>query len=152
MIFLSGNAVFLGTCADLRQDVGMSTLFALRAWVQVGLVGAFLGGASAHAAPSNEDEASMGAAAIIVLAQKCDSGRISYYQAEATKTLQYMLQRYSQEAKERIFDGLNMKIKALHMSSSADSCAGASRLHAMATQWGYDHLIKSLPSQGVALR
>ena len=54
---------YLGTYTNLRQDVGMSTLFTLRAWVQIGLVGAVLGSASAHAAPSNEDEASMGAAA-----------------------------------------------------------------------------------------
>ena len=130
----------------------MSTMFTLRAWARISLMATTLLGVSAYAAPSNEDEASMGAAAIIVLAQKCDSGRISYYQAEATKTLQYMLQRYSQDARTRIFDNLDMKIKALHMSSSADSCAGAFRLHAMATHWGYEHLVKSLQSQGVAIR
>lgn len=114
--------------------------------VRIGLLVATAVALPTQAAPTNEDEASMGAAAVIVLAQKCDGNRVAYYQTEAKKTLQYILQRYSNEAQARVFDNLPMKIKALHISSSGDSCAGASRLNSMATHWGYEYLVKSMQS------
>lgn len=103
---------------------------------------------SAHADPANSDEASLGAAAIVVLAQKCNPGQVGHYQTQAQSHLSYMLQRFSETAKARIFEDLRIKIKALQVSSSMDSCAGAQRLQSMATHWGYAHILETMtPAQ-----
>ena len=100
---------------------------------------------TARAEPSNSDEAALGAAAIVVLAQKCVPGQTVYYQREAHNHLLFMLQRFSQSAKVRIVEDMRMKIKAFEMSSSAESCADAQRLHSMAVNWGYDHIVQTMP-------
>ena len=99
---------------------------------------------TARAAPSNSDEAALGAAAIIVLAQKCVPGQTIYYQREAHNHLLFMLQRFSESARAQIVDDIRMKVKAFEMSSSAESCADAVRLHSMAT-WGYDYIVQTMP-------
>lgn len=104
-----------------------------------------LASGTARAAPSNSDEAALGAAAIVVLAQKCVPEQTGYYQREAHNHLLFMLQRFSQSAQVRIVDDMRMKIKAFEMSSSAESCADAQRLHAMAVNWGYDHIVQTIP-------
>lgn len=103
-----------------------------------------LGTAPARANPTNSNEASLGAAAIVVLSQKCAPQRVGHYESEAHTHLNFMLQQYSQEAKKKIFDELKMKIRALQISASTDSCAGAARLHSMATHWGYAHLLQTM--------
>ena len=110
------------------------------------LLAAVVFSASSMAQPSTEEEASMGAAALIVLASKCDAPKVSFYQDEARKTLNYMIQRFSSEQQSRIFENLDTKIKALQMSSSADSCSSSVRLKSMASNWGYQHLVKTLQS------
>lgn len=99
----------------------------------------------ALADPSNSDEAALGAAAIVVLAQKCSPEQAGQYQAQAHNHLAYMLQRFSEAAKAQVFDEMRMKTKALQVSSSQDSCATAQRLHSMATHWGYAHILATMP-------
>lgn len=99
---------------------------------------------NARAAPSNEDEAATGAAAIIVLAQKCTPNSIGHFEHEAQGHLIHMLQRYPENIKLRILDDLKMKVKALRLSSSSDSCQSAARLQAMANTWGYAHILQSM--------
>lgn len=110
----------------------------------LGLAMFFSSGAQAE--PSTTEEAALGAAAIVVLAQKCRPAQVAHYDKEATAHLSYMLQRYSVSAKNKILDEFRMKVKALQISSSRDSCADAERLHSMAVQWGYQHIFQAMVS------
>ncbi len=103
-----------------------------------------LGSSGVQANPSNEDEASLGAAAIVVLAHKCSPGQVGQFETAAHNHLAYMVQRFTAQAKARIFEDLRIKTRALQISSSGDSCTGAQRLHSMATQWGYGHILQSM--------
>ena len=98
----------------------------------------------AHADPTNEDEAATGAAALIVLSQKCSPESENHFSKEAHGHLAYMLQKYPSHIKNRAKDDLNMKVKALKLSSTGDTCMGAQRLHSLAFHWGYAHLLQTM--------
>ena len=99
---------------------------------------------SAQANPSSSNEAALGAAAIVVLAQKCTPAQAGYYQSQAQSHLAYMIQRFSESAKAEVFDDFRMKTRALQISSSTESCAEAQRLHSMASHWGYVHILETM--------
>lgn len=106
----------------------------------------FFTSACVRAEPSTTDEAALGAAAIVVLAQKCRPEHVAHYDKEALAHLSYMLQRYSAPARNKIIEEFRMKIKALRISSSKDTCASAERLHSMAVHWGYQHIFQTMMS------
>lgn len=86
----------------------------------------------------------MGAAAIVVLAQKCYPEQAGYYQSQAQSHLAYMIQRFSESAKAEVFDDFRMKTRALQISASTESCVDAQRLQSMALHWGYAHILEML--------
>ena len=102
------------------------------------------GSPGVQANPSNEDEASLGAAAMVVLAHKCSPGQVGQFESAAHNHLAYMVQRFTAPARARIFEDLRIKTRALQISSSGDSCTSALRLHSMAKQWGYGHILQSM--------
>lgn len=83
------------------------------------------------------DNAATGAAAVAVLAAKCNPDQAAEFKRRAFADLNTMLAEISAQERENYLDAAEMKVKALTLSSQSDTCAQAERLRSMARHWGF---------------
>ncbi len=107
------------------KSIVLSSLFAIA-----------LAGTSAARAWTPE-EVSTGAAAVVILAQKCAPEHEAQLRKQALAQLSNMLRDFSPYERSVVVDSAEMKIKALSISSQGVSCAQAENLRTMAKQWGF---------------
>ncbi len=83
------------------------------------------------------DNAATGAAAVAVLAAKCNPDQAAEFKRRVFADLTAMLAEFSAQERETYLDAAEMKVKALTLSSQADNCAQSERLRSMARHWGF---------------
>lgn len=87
------------------------------------------------------EEATTGAVAAVLVAEKCYPARVAEASQYATADLRRMLSSLPPAEQEAAMDAASDKLKAMRISGSNYDCAGVVHFKAMARNWGFGHLI-----------
>lgn len=94
-----------------------------------------------HARALTTEEATSGAVAVVIVAEKCYPERAAEALQFANDELWRMLAPLPQHEKLYALDAASTKLKAMRVSGGSYACRDVAHLKNMAKQWGFGHLI-----------
>lgn len=92
---------------------------------------------SAPAHALSEDEMTSGAAATVVLGEKCAPQQQAVFRKYVLAHLDSLSAQLPAHRREIVRDSVEMKVRAFTISSQYESCGQAEKLRAMAKTWGF---------------
>jgi len=102
-----------------------------------------LPGVPAHSQTLSSTEMSAGAAAVVVLAQKCLPSEAHRYRQAAWTRLQQLSNTLSNPGERQFaLDSFDTKIKAMTLSSQREGCDQADKLRQFIRNWGFAHFLE----------